>query len=299
MINNRKQLFVGVDGGATKCIVQVENEAGEVLGRHVTGPATLRFPKEAVWKTIQGSVEAILTPLGLTKDQIILHAGIGIAGCEANLIVENFKNFPHGFATLVVMSDAYTACVGAHGGYDGAIIIAGTGSIGLQIEQGYSTQVGGWGFPHDDEGGGAWIGLEAVRNTVKCLDGRMPPCALTQNILSHFSASPASFVEWTYQAHASQFAALAPLVIHQAEQSQTSAIDILQRAAKHLDAISATLYAAQTSTKPLSCVLLGGVAPFLKPYLSPSLQSRLSSALASPEAGAILFLRRYLAEQTL
>lgn len=294
MTTGLKHLFIGIDGGATKCVVQVENAQGEVLGRHTSGPVTLRFPKEQVWRAIHDGLAPILSRLGMVKEKVILHAGVGIAGCEAASVVEDFKKFPHGFKTLVVMSDAHTACLGAHGGQNGAIIIAGTGSVGFQIDQGRSTQVGGWGFPHDDEGSGAWIGLEAIKKTVKCLDGRTPHCALTQSVLHHFSGLSEPFIEWMYQARASQFAALAPLVIQQAQENQHTAVDILKRAAQTIDAIGSTLEAAQISERVLPCVLQGGVAPFLKPYLSTSLQSRLCQAQASPEAGAILFLRRYL-----
>ncbi len=44
------------------------------------------------------------------------------------------------------MTDAHAACIGAHNGADGAIIIIGTGVVGYQTQNGEGVQVGGWGF---------------------------------------------------------------------------------------------------------------------------------------------------------
>ena len=46
------------------------------------------------------------------------------------------------------------------------------GTVAFQIEGDKEYKVGGWGFPHGDEGSGAWLGLEAVRLTLHWLDGR-------------------------------------------------------------------------------------------------------------------------------
>jgi glucosamine kinase len=50
------------------------------------------------------------------------------------------------------------------------LIAIGTGTVGYQIEGDKECKVGGWGFPHGDEGSGAWLGMEAVRMTLHWLD---------------------------------------------------------------------------------------------------------------------------------
>ena len=91
---------------------------------------------------------------------------------------DQFVNTPHPFARLILRSDGYTSCLGAHGGRNGAVIAIGTGVVAYQIEGDKECKVGGWGFPQGDEGSGAWLGLEAVRLTLHWLDGRGEPSPL-------------------------------------------------------------------------------------------------------------------------
>ena len=39
------------------------------------------------------------------------------------------KQYGHPFRTAVITTDAHAACIGAHGGKDGGVIIAGTGAV--------------------------------------------------------------------------------------------------------------------------------------------------------------------------
>ena len=65
------------------------------------------------------------------------------------------------------------ACLGAHGGRDGGIVIAGTGSVGLAMVNGREFRIGGYGFPISDEGSGAEIGLHAIRLALRAHDKRI------------------------------------------------------------------------------------------------------------------------------
>jgi hypothetical protein len=42
----------------------------------------------------------------------------------------------------------------------------------------------------------------------------------------------------------------------------------------------------------LPCALIGSIAPYLQPFLKASTQARLIEGKASPEAGAILWVRK-------
>ena len=46
-------------------------------------------------------------------------------------------------------------CLGAHSGADGAIVVAGTGSVGVGLIGGREIRIAGYGFPVSDEGSGA------------------------------------------------------------------------------------------------------------------------------------------------
>ena len=82
----------------------------------------------------------------------------GALGAEATL-----KEIVHPFASVRFISDGLAACLGAHGGADGAVVVAGTGSIGVGLIGGRELRFGGYGFPISDEGSGADIGLQAIR----------------------------------------------------------------------------------------------------------------------------------------
>jgi len=292
-----KHIFIGVDGGATKCVVRVEDETGSLLGLEVSGPANIRLSADQAWQSIHSALNNIFRPLSLSlaDSSCQFHAGMGLAGCEVKEAYQAFLAHPHSLATLIVSSDSHTACLGAHGGQDGAIIIAGTGVVGFQIQQGKTVQVGGFGFPHDDEGGGAWLGLQAVRLTLQWLDGRLPASALASVVYSYFGEDQDQLISFANRANSTQFAVLAPLVIQQAEAGDQMAGAVLQQAAKFIDHIADTLGRQQlVSDKPLPCSLVGGIAPFLEPYLGSALRTRIRDCQLTPDAGAVLMVRQHL-----
>jgi glucosamine kinase len=300
-----RNLYVGVDGGATKCIVRLEDEQGKLLGRETGGPASLRFAASEVWHSILTTLNKILQQQDLSSrgselvegsaepiNNIHLHAGMGLAGSELSAAYQAFLHSPHPFKTFVVTSDARIACLGAHGAADGAVIIAGTGMVGYQIQQSVTTKVGGFGFPHDDEGGGAWLGLQAVKKTVQWLDGRIARSGLAEAIYQHFDNDAAILTAWANNANATLFAELAPFVIEQSKQQDVVACELLQQAANAIDQVATALQQAQlANTQPLPCALVGSITPFLEPYLSNALRARLVSASLPPDAGAILLVR--------
>lgn len=294
-----KAYFIGVDGGATKCSIRVEDEAGNLLGQAVSGPANIRISVPMAWQSIHNAFEKVMQSLTINVNDpgCQFHAGMGIAGCEVGSAYKAFIHHPHKFHSLAVIGDAHAACLGAHGGKDGALIIAGTGVAGYQIDGGQTAKVSGWGFPHDDLGSGAWLGLEAARLTLQCHDGRAPSSALAKAVMAHFDHQFERFVNWANQANSTAFAELAPLVIQVSQAGDASALNLLRQAARALDAVGSALYAKQQNkTAPLPCAMTGGIAPFLEPLLGQSLRARMVPCKLPPEAGAILYARQVMAE---
>lgn len=294
-----KSYFIGVDGGATKCTIRVEDEAGNLLGQTVSGPANIRISVPMAWQSIHAAFEKALQSLSISPNEpgCQFHAGMGIAGCEIGSAYKSFIHYPHKFHTLAVTGDAHAACLGAHGGKDGALIIAGTGVAGYQIDAGKTAKVSGWGFPHDDIGSGAWLGLEAARLTLQCQDGRAPASALAKAVMAHFDQHMDRFVNWANQANSTAFAELAPLVIQVSNAGDAAALNLLKSAARAIDAVGSAIYAQQQDkSNPLPCAMTGGIAPFLEPYLGHALRARLVPCQLPPEAGAILFLRQSMVE---
>jgi glucosamine kinase len=288
-------LFVGVDGGATKTLVRLEDGQGTLLGEAHGGAANIRLSVEGSWRSIRGALAQALAQAGLTVDTggHRLFCGAGLAGTEVAAACRGFLAAPHPFARLVLRSDGYTACLGAHAGEDGATISVGTGTIGFQVEGGRDSRVSGWGFPHGDEGSGAWLGLAAIRRTLQWLDGRAPADPLLEAVHARFNGDLEALVTWANASSATEFGEIAPLVVEQAARQSPFALALAREAGREIDRVGQAL--AAQSRRALPCCLLGGLAAFLEPWLEPALRARLRPARLAPVRGALLMIRADIA----
>ncbi len=295
-----QNIFIGVDGGGSKSKVRVEDSAGNLLGQAIGGPANIRLSVDAAWQSVYQALEEALKPahISLQDNQYRFHAGLGLAGCEVMEAQEEYLKRPHPFTTMQLTSDAHVACIGAHGAKEGAIIIVGTGTIGYQIQAGTGMRVSGWGFPHDDEGSGAWLGLEATRLTFQWLDHRIEKSPLVEDVFAFFNQDINYFTAWANRANSSEFARLAPLVINHSQQEEALAVRLMKKAAHAIDRVAAALEKMQAQDQvTLPCCLFGGVAPFIEPWLDQDLRARLVPRQADANVGAVLMIRDLVAKQ--
>jgi glucosamine kinase len=296
-----KNIFIGADGGGTKTKIIVEDETGQLLGQARSGPANIRNSVEQSWSSIDSGVKEALNQAGLKPDDqnYRYHIGLGLAGTEDPVASREFLSRPNFFTTLLLDSDAYVACLGVHDCEDGSIIIVGTGVVGYEIYQGKRYVVGGWGFPQGDTGGGAWLGLEAVRLTFKSIDGRVEETPLTKAIFSYFDNDIGKIISWSTKARPVDFASLAPIVIEHIQRADPHAIDLISLSAKEIDEIAWALEKRLPAhDKPLPCGLLGGVAPFVQPRVGPELKNRIVPRKHDATKGAIYMIRRKVLGET-
>lgn len=278
-------LRLGVDGGGTGCRARVETAEGEVLGQGLAGPATTRLGIEQAWASVKTAMEAAIAEAELRPEDIAgIVAGVGLAGVGRKGALEALRVLPHPFASIVFISDGLAACLGAHGGRDGAIVIAGTGSIGIGRVAGCDLRVGGYGFPISDEGSGADLGLQAVRLALRARDGRIEPTALLREVMARFKNDPAEAVAWMDRATATDYAAFAPLVMRHADQGDAAGRRIVQDAAGQIDALVRALF-DQGAPR---VALLGGLSSAIEPWLSPDVRRRLKPAEGDAVSGAII-----------
>src|SRR5215472_14134907 len=166
-------IYLGVDGGGSRCRARLEDDAGRVLGEGNSGPATTRLGVDKAWRSIMHACTAAADQAGLARDEFSrINAGVGIAGLGRRGAEAALNEIVHPFASVRFVSDGLAACLGAHSGADGAIVVAGTGSIGVGLIGGCELRFGGYGFPISDEGSGADIGLQAIRLALRAADGR-------------------------------------------------------------------------------------------------------------------------------
>src|SRR5437016_5466269 len=224
--------YLGIDGGGTRCRARIEDENGRVLGAASSGPATTRIGFEKAWRSMMEATEAAAAQAGLTREDFArMHAGIGLAGLGRRGAEAALNKIAHPFASVRFISDGLAACLGAHSGADGAIVVAGTGSIGVGLIGGRELRFGGYGFPISDEGSGADIGLQAIRLALRAADGRGDKSPLLDEVLNAFDREPYQAVSWSEQATATDYATFAPIVLGHAGRGDPIARRIVERAA--------------------------------------------------------------------
>jgi N-acetylmuramic acid 6-phosphate etherase len=280
--------YLGIDGGGTRCRARIEDENGRVLGEASAGPATTRMGLEKAWRSILQATEAAAAQGGLTREDFArMHAGIAVAGFYRRGAEAALKASTHPFASISFISDGLAACLGAHSGANGAIVVAGTGSVGVGLLEGREIRLAGYGFPVSDEGSGADIGLQVVRLALRAADRRHDLTPLLSEVLAAFDDDPHQAVAWSEEASAADYAAFAPIVVRHANEGDAIGRRIVERAA---DAIGELLelFLAKGIDR-LS--LVGGLADALTPWLTPELRARLRRPDADAAAGALLVAR--------
>ena len=182
--NTSRSLFLGIDGGGSKCKAIVMNAHNEILGIGISGPANPLHGFEQATHSITQSATLALNNAGLAHIQLKeVIAGIGLAGVNMPILFEQVAAWQHPFNTMHLTTDLLIACLGAHHGNDGAVIISGTGSCGFCCVKEQHTVVGGHGFPQGDKGSGAWFGLQAVEQVLLSLDGLLPTTLMSKLLL--------------------------------------------------------------------------------------------------------------------
>ena len=113
------------------------------------------------------------------------------------------------------------------------VVIAGTGSGAAgRAEDGRTVRVGGHGYLLGDEGGGYWIGREAIRAALRGEDGTGPPTALGAMMRRAFGNAEREVHERPTDRQL--LARLVPGVAIAARQGDGEAGRILAEAAAHL-----------------------------------------------------------------
>ena len=167
---------IGVDGGGTKTEAVLISRTGEIIARIRGGSSNLQALGEEKLKQELTSLISRLLKKTNTPASKVMWLFLGLAGAgrksDQKKILSLFDDTEFK-SKLTVDSDAIIALAGAFGNRPGIILIAGTGSICFgKNENGKIVRSGGWGYLLGDEGGGYYIGREAVMAALKDLDGR-------------------------------------------------------------------------------------------------------------------------------
>ncbi|WP_144210065.1 N-acetylglucosamine kinase [Shewanella donghaensis] len=294
---NESQLYIGIDGGGSKCRATIYSEVKGVIGTGVAGRANPLHGLEQTFNSIIESTHLALADANLTTaDTKHLIAGLGLAGVNVSRLFNQINQWQHPFAQMYLTTDLHTACIGAHNGADGAVIITGTGSCGFAHVGDESLLIGGHGFALGDKGSGAWLGQKAAEHVLLNLDGFAENTALTHAILAHLNVNDAmGIVEHLAGQSSSTYAKLARTVLQCAEQGDAVAMGIVNQGAKYISEMARKLFAIN----PTRFSMIGGLAEPLNRWLDTDVACKVEMAMSPPEIGAILFAQQQYAQQAL
>jgi len=258
------QLFLGVDGGGTKTNIAIMNADREVLAEGSGGPSNpLRVGVETAVANIAKAIDAACDGGGISRGDIVA-ATLGLAGVRREDIRERVRD---SFATRFrirkthVTTDADIALYGTTMGKAGLVVIAGTGSVCIGVnDAGEKFIAGGWGPLAGDEGGGRGIAGDALHAVAKASDGRAPLTKLSERAAEYFRASNVeNLIGAIYapQMDNSRIAGFARLVVETAAEGDKVAVDILRDAGHELGTAAVAVIKKLGLAKkkiPIGCV---------------------------------------------
>ncbi|QIK69410.1 ATPase [Erysipelothrix sp. HDW6C] len=275
--------YIGIDGGGTKTKFTLANENGKVLTS--TTKATIHYLQcglEGLSERVQEGVGTCLknTDLNITD---IAHIFVGCPGYGdivrdtpriEKAIQIALQTIPHSIG-----NDTDNALAGALAGEIGICVIAGTGSIGLGIDDhGKRFTSGGWHHAFGgDEGSAHWIACRYIQEYSKQSDGRRPKTELYHSMnRNHAFEDDTDMLNYVANVLAfdrTQIAAMAEELSPLARYNDAPALEIYRDAAYELGEIVTAIYTNLHYVETTKVSYAGGVFKSGSSILTPFKES--------------------------
>jgi glucosamine kinase len=282
--------FAGVDGGATKTRARVITSDGGLIGEGIAGPGSLTLSPDSAAANCRSALMNALGGSGI--ELAVCRVACGMAGHRHPERREVFEDLLSDLGELEVISDGYAALLGAHQGAPGGVVITGTGSVALRLDE-YARvrQFGGFGPVCGDEGGGNWLGRATVRASLRAADdtaeGDGCPPALASAIIDHMGGDHVAILDWISKADATGFAKLVPLIVRHDAEGDPLARRLLDEAADEIR----RLIRLVRGKGELPVSIVGGLAELLKVRLPDEVRLGLKAHEGDAMDGALLRAR--------
>jgi N-acetylglucosamine kinase-like BadF-type ATPase len=186
---------VGVDGGGTKTTAVVVAEDLGIAARATTGSTNARSVGEDMASANLAQVIADALDYARIPLDSIVALGLCLAGFDTDLDlpVPNKALHSLGYQGMTVLeNDVVGAWAGATQMQPGIVVIAGTGSTALGMNQhGQLRRTDGWDYILGDAGSGYDIGRTGIRYAMKSFDGRAAPTLLTEALKATYGVQGA------------------------------------------------------------------------------------------------------------
>ncbi|HET53603.1 MAG TPA: hypothetical protein ENN33_00120 [Ignavibacteria bacterium] len=300
-----KKFLVGIDGGGSNTKLLLTDINLNILETSIGGPSN--FLKIGLDSASRNVYELVIPFIHKYKESRF-YIVIGTAGAgrknDADEFEFNLKKYFYQNAVVKVVSDAGITLKGAFENEDGAILIAGTGSILYYKSDKVVNRVGGFGRLIGDEGSGYSIGRKGLNTLAKILDGRLHSSPLMNLAEEKFEINSQELLITKVYKESFNIASFSEVVIEAAIQGDKYSLDIIKEEAEELFNHITTLIRKENLTE-LNLVLTGGLLSndnIFKSTLINKINKELPQVEVvnpkhSPEYGAVLIAKEIITEK--
>ena len=272
---DKVKTILAIDGGGSRTRTALIGETGNICGDGAGGTSNPYYAgldglREQIGNSVQAAFASAGTPREPVSAVCMGLAGAGIAEPNEEILraIAPLHLAPR--SRIEICNDLIIALAGGLAGNPGIIIIAGTGSACLGVnDKGRHVNVGGWGHLVDDDGSGYSMAIRAMRACVKAEDGRGAATSLSAKLIEFFALSnPRDLIELLYRPGLSRdrIASFAPIVIQSAENGDNVATGIVGQCAHDLAALAKVANDRLSFKSPVAITIAGGLADSGPPF---------------------------------
>ena len=239
----------GWDGGGSKTAVICLDFSGKRLIDESFGPLNPNGADiDSVRRTIRSALSAMAAlPGGIEACRSLVIGTAGLSNPKAEGFITELVRDCGYSGPLHITGDHEILLYGAVG-QEGAVLIAGTGSICIgRNSMGAVRRSGGLGYLIGDEGSGYWIGLRVLSAVTRALDGRGTATGMTKPLLKALHCDDLrTLVSKVYGGglDKSAIAALSSVLMNAMREEDPVALDIARRAVDELSLLAGTVFSS-------------------------------------------------------
>lgn len=228
--------YLALDVGGTKTEYVLADETRELA--RVRGGTIKRMRTDATsaQENLDKALAEVEAQSGVAMSNIT-RSCVGAAGVTVPLVTDWIREAFHERigGDLILVGDVEIALDAAFFGGPGVLVMAGTGSnVAGRDSAGELTTAGGWGPALADQGSGARIGQQALRNTFLAIDEERQTTLLPAILKLWGLTEYMELVGYANQIPSPDVTKLAPLVVECAAAGDEVAHKVLRREAEEL-----------------------------------------------------------------
>ncbi len=277
-------IVLGADIGGTSMRVALydhDTERGRVEGR---GEPMRVGRGGGIAAALAAHARPLLSRAGVARADCFVIGASGAGGDAERRELEQAVASERLAWRVRVTTDAELARAAAFLGEPGVLLIAGTGSIAVALnDEGRIVRRGGLGWRMGDDGSAYQIAVAALRAVGEMHDGRGPQTHLAEHVpVAAGVAGIGALVRWSTTASVADVASLAPAVIETADAGDEVAVSIIHQSVERLVALAASAGAGS-----LPVALSGGLLAPGRP-LRQRVEAQIAARLRVAVSGGVI-----------